>query len=132
MLMFWFQTTMTDGGNLLVLEVCRINKTDKNIFLELTFPSGYAFIEFYHKPYNLKYKFSNLRLENIYLSNGNSHLFHVPDSLFLSFGDCWNALAYRNAKVYFDKPMSDKRSFGWVTIYSATDYKKKTINYFFI
>jgi len=125
------------GGKFLVLEVCRENNTDTNVLLEINFPSGIAFTEFFHKPYSLKNKLAYQRPDNIYLSNRNSHLFHVPDKMFSSFGNCWNALAYRTSKVYFDKSKSDSErlSFGRVTIYSsisASDYKKKTTKYFFI
>jgi len=122
------------GGKLLVLEVCRDNDTDTDVLLEITFPSGYAFTEFFHKPYSLKHEFVYQRPDNIYSSNRNSHLIHVPDKIFSSFGNCWNALAYRTGEVYFDKPKSDsdRRSFGRVAMYSASDYRKKTTKYFFI
>jgi len=114
--------------------VCRVNKTDKYVFLEVTFPSGFAFAEIFHKPYDLKNKLDDdkTRLENIYLSNKGTHLFHVSDPLFLSLGNCWNVLAYRKVNVSFDTSNSNQRSFGWVAIHSVTDYKKTSLKYFYL
>jgi len=120
---------MSEGGKLLVLEVCRVDMTGRNISLEVTFPSGFAYGEIFLKPYKpLPYPKDHWtgkpKLENVYLSNKDSHLFHVPDPLFLSLGNCWNILAYRKVTVYFYKNASRRRSFGWVAIHSTTDNKK--------
>jgi len=101
-----------------------VNMSDTKIFLEVEFASGFAFEKVFLKPYELNYELRNDSLKRSpFLSNKNTHLFHVPTKLFLSLADCWNVLAYREGNVRFDKHMSDnKRPFGWVTIHSATDY----------
>jgi len=126
---------VSDGGKLLVLEVCRDeNNTVRNsISLGVAFPSGFQFAELFHKPYSLKERLTDdrTRSENLSFSNRNSNFFHVPDKLFLSLGNCWNILALRAGSVYFDNPESGKKSFGWVALNSATDQKKKkTLKYF--
>jgi len=101
-----------------VLEVCRPNTSDKNIFLEVNFPSGFLFSKMFSRPHEVQYKLNSYtRRENIYNFQMIIHTcFPVSDELFLSLGDCWNILAYRTSKVYFEKPMSDKRPFGRVTL----------------
>jgi len=125
---------MSDNGKLLVLEVCRGNNTEWNISLEVTFPSGFEFAQFCHKPYSLKRKLSDRysRSENITFSNRKSRFVHVPDELFLSLGNCWNILACRAGSVYFENPKPGKLSFGWVALQSATQQKKRTLKYFYI
>jgi len=131
---------LSEVGKLLVLEVCPVKKTDRNISLEVEFPSGFAHGETFQKPYK---RFSSRPLlvfrppeiptsEHVYLSNKDTRLVHYPNDGFWSLVDCWNILAYRKINVYFEMPTSPKRSSGWVAINPANGTEKKTLKYFYL
>jgi len=133
-----FQNSVNRDNGLLSLETCPTKKIQKDYFLEVVFPSGYAFKEVSHvnssslSPEDSTSDNSHDESHNTFVLNNYSHIFHTPGEIHVLNANCWYIKAYRLGKVDFETPSDGKKSFGWVAIHSAIRYEKRSVKRFFI